>query len=291
MESICIVTDSSVQFPQPAFVGRNLVKIIALKINKNGVLLPEDHALKAVDFPLTADDSLHLQLEAPSVAEFQAIFFNLSLMYHQILGIFISSGLSECFNNALKAASSLRGGINIQIIDSMTTSVGLGMLVQSAAEQSAQDGSLIDAERQTRVLIPHTYTLLCIPGITYLYYNKFIERAQAIVCEMLGLFPIFSLEDGRLTPVEKVRNHRHVIEFYQEFLDEFDSLNHIAFLQGNPSNMQEAHQIREFVQEKFSHTPFTSHPINVTLAALLGPRANALFVMETTNGNRIQLEW
>ena len=69
--------------------------------------------------------------------------------------------------------------------------------------------------------------------MTYLYQSGFIGDAQALVGEMLGLLPIYTLEEGRLTPVEKARNYRQLIDFMQEFIDEFSDLYHIALIQSS----------------------------------------------------------
>ena len=55
-------------------------------------------------------------------------------------------------------------------------------------------------------MIPHTYMMVCTPGLSYLYYAGIIDQAQAFVGEMLGLLPIFTLEEGQINAVEKVRS-------------------------------------------------------------------------------------
>jgi DegV family protein with EDD domain len=285
MEPFCIVTDNSVQFPQPAFPGRHLVKVINSTIQINGQLVSDDVGMKAADFPPYADDRLKPKLIPPSVNDFRHLFTTLLQSYHQILGIFLSSGLSGCISTAQEATLSLHGGTSITVIDSCSTSVGMGVIVQAAAELAEKGSSFFETEQLVRSLIPHIYTILCTPGPSYLYYNGFIDRAQAVVTEMLGLYPIFTLEEGILSSLEKVRNYRHVVDFYQEFLDEFDHLMHIALLQSSPPNLQEVHLIREHIQENFNKSPFTAHPINPNLAALLGPRTTALFVIESINNH------
>jgi fatty acid-binding protein DegV len=97
---------------------------------------------------------------------------------------------------------------------------------------------------------------------------------------MLGLLPIFSLEDGRLTPLEKARNTRHLIDFWQEFLDEFSDLIHIAFIQSIPPLTHEVRTLREHATTIYPKTPFSEHPINLPLATLFGPRCSGVFTIE-----------
>ncbi|MDR3574792.1 MAG: DegV family protein [Anaerolineaceae bacterium] len=280
MSPICIVTDSSAQFAQPSFPGRNIVKIISHDVEINGRLYREGEDLRAQNLPSSASKELQPKLIPPSPEMFYQEFSSIGQSFDTIIGIFLSSSLSECFNNATKAAATLHGRFNVQTIDSQTTSLGLGLLVQAAADLVSKGCSLTEVELQIRSQIPQIYGIFCMPGLTYLNSNKFIDHAQATIGEMLGLLPIFALEEGQLSPLEKVRNHRHAIEFFQEFLDEFEYLQHIALLQSAPPNPQEARMLRDYAQDSFPKTPFTEHTINLPLSVLFGPRSMGLIVVE-----------
>ena len=286
MSPICIVTDSSAQFAQPSFPGRNIVKIISHGVQINGHIYREGEDLRAQNLPPSANKELQPQLIPPSAEMFYQEFMSIGQSYDTIIGLFLSSSLSECYNNATKAASTLHGRFNVQTIDSQTTSLGLGLLVQSAADLIAKGCSLPEVELQIRSQIPQIYGVFCTPGLTYLNSNNFIDHAQATIGEMLGLLPIFALEEGQLSPLEKVRNHRHAIEFFQEFLDEFEYLQHIALLQSAPPNAQDARMLRDYAQDGFPKTPFTEHTINLPLSVLFGPRSTGLIVVEAHGHQR-----
>jgi hypothetical protein len=72
-----------------------------------------------------------------------------------------------------------------------------------------------------------------------------------------------------------------VLVYYQEFIEEFEQLQHIALLQNIPPSPQDAQLLRDYVHESFPRTPFTTHPINLPLATLFGPRSSGLFVIES----------
>jgi hypothetical protein len=71
------------------------------------------------------------------------------------------------------------------------------------------------------------------------------------------------------------------MDLFQEFLSEFDHLQHIALVQGAPPFNHESHILREHAQDHFPKTPFSEHTINLPLAILVGPRTLALMIMET----------
>lgn len=277
---ICILTDSAAQFPQLGFSGRNDVRVIPYSIQAFGQIYEEGQDLRAMDLPPSANDRLHPSLLAPSVEKFRDLFLALNAYYSEIVTILTSASLSAAFQNARQAAADVQGRAKVVVIDSQTTSVGLGLMVQSAAEAVAQGVNGMEVERIVRSAIPRTYMTICTPGLSYLHYAGLVDQAQAFVGEMLGLMPIFTLEEGQITAVEKVRNTRSLVDFLQEFICEFDTLQHIAFIQGIPAMSHEARLMREHAQNFYPQTPFSEHTINPPLATLIGPRSIGIVAVE-----------
>ncbi len=280
MGSVCILTDTSAQFPQLAFPGRNLVRVLGLDVVLNGVVFDEGRDIRANNLPSSANAQLNPKLRAPSADRLQNLLFSLGQSYDDVIAILMSAQLSEVYGCVNRVADELKGRVRVQMIDSQTTSVGLGILVQTAAEAAAGGMSSAEIERLIRSMIPHIYMVVCTPGLSYLSYAGYIDHAQATLGEMLNLLPIFAMEEGHLTALEKVRNHRNMLDFFQEFLDEFDSIQHIALLQSVQPNTQDSRLLREHAEDFFSGTPFSEHSINLPLATLLGPRTQGLIVVE-----------
>jgi DegV family protein with EDD domain len=280
MASICILTDSSAQFPQLGFSGRNDVRVISFSVEANGQLYEEGRDLKTTDLPPAASETFRPRLIPPSVETFQDLFVNLNQHYGEIIAILTSASLSSAFDHAHQAAKAIQGRVKVTVIDSQTTSVGLGLLVQSAAEAVARGEPAVEVERMVRSLVPLTYMMICTPAMSYLYHAGFVDQSQAFVGDMLGLMPIFTLEEGQISAVEKVRNSRSLVDFMQEFVCEFDDLQHIAFIQSTPAMSHEARLMREHAQSCFPQTPFSEHTINLPLATLIGPRSVGLVAVE-----------
>lgn len=287
MTSVCILTDNTAQFSKPAFPGRNLITTIPITIEYNGHTVSEGKEIKVGSLPGSLQNAPAPRLVAPSPEEFRHQFLTLGQEYNEIVAILLSSQLSPTIEHAQEAAEAVRGRVAVQVIDSQTTSVGLGVLVQAAAEAASKGTPSTEIERLMRSLIPHIYSVFSIPGLTYLNHSGFIGAAQAIIGEMLNLLPIYTLEDGHLTSIEKARNYRQLLDFLQEFLDEFSDLYHIALVQSVPAMNHEARALREHAALVFPKTPFSEHPINLPLAVLMGPRTLGVFAMESPNENEV----
>lgn len=283
MSKTCILTDSTAQFPSPAFEGRKRVNIIPLKVQIDGSFYENGDGLKATDLPVSANQQQSLEAHAPSVDEFEATFNRLGQWYSDIIAILHSSYLSETMANAQAAAALAQGHVNIHVIDSQTTAIGLGLLVQAAAEAAERGTHAEEIEYATRSLIPRIYTLFCIEGLTYLENSGYLGPAQALVGEYLKVMPIFVLEYGMLVPTQKARNYRHLVDIMHEFLCEFEQLEHIAILQGAPAFENETRALRERIADGFGDTPLSEHTIGATLATMIGPRSLGLFALQPEN--------
>ena len=266
MSKLCILTDSTAQFTRPNFLGQELVHVIPFEL--------EPEARRSAPFVSRP------HLKPPEPQDFLLRFTQLSQEFDNLLVITLSASLSPASANAQEAATRYNDHTSIQVVDSQTTAIGLGLLVQEAAAAASRGDSLQEIERQVRSTIPRIYQLFCIPELTYLAATGYIQTSQALVGEMMGLLPIFAMEEGRLTPMEKVRTQRHLFESFQEFMEEFEDPCHIALMRGAGSNPLRTRPLRTYVQESFPQTPFSEHPLGPHTAAMFGPKCIGLVIME-----------
>ena len=257
MENVCILTDSSAIFSRATFTGHDQVKVM----------------------PFDAQFTASPKLVPPSVDDFIREYTVLGRTYSHILVVVMSTGLNPIARVAADAAIQFGGRTSVTVVDSLNAGAGLGLLIELAAQAVASGDSPQEVERIMRASIPHIYTLFCIPGLSHLASVGYLSTAQAVVGDMLGLLPIFMLEEGHLSPLEKVRTQRHLIESFQEFMDEFESPRAIALVKGAQNHMR-TRPLRQYVSELFHDTPFSEHALNTPLTVLLGPQTIGLTVME-----------
>jgi DegV family protein with EDD domain len=277
MSPVCIVTDSTALFPNPVFKGRDQVNILPPSWQPDP---GKTDRLKAADFPESLKDGPAPQLVAPSATDLEAFFRQLGTKHDGVLAIMRSAEFGDTGNNAQIAATKLHGTVPVRVVDSNNISLGLGLIVQTAAA-AAEDGmSLADLDLFTRSLLPKVYGMLCIPGLSYLHRNGYVNPSQAQVGEFLGVLQVFTLDNGELVPTQKARNPRHLVDILHEFLSEFVNLEHIALLQGAPAFDSETRALRERLLEDHRTTPISEQIINAPLASLIGPHSLGIFAIE-----------
>ena len=280
LPGVCILTDSTAQFTVSPFPAQDLVSVIPHRINLNRVSYLDGQGLSIYDLPLTARDGKSAQAHAPNPKEFQQAFLSLGEEHPEILAILLSARLSQAFENANQAAGTLPGRISLTVLDSQTTGVGLGLLVQAAAEAARGGATAKEIKQLVRHLVAHIYTVFCVQSLSYLPLGGHIDPAQAVVGEMLGVIPIILLENGRLVPVQKARSFRHLLDLLVEFLGEFGELKHISLLKGTLPFESEVYNLRQRIKDLFPATAFSEHTLGTGLATILGPRSLGLVVME-----------
>jgi DegV family protein with EDD domain len=280
MSQVCILTDSTAQFPVHLFPGSDLINVIPYHVQMDRLAENHDKDVKLIHLPASVYSNPGLQVQCPSVEEFGQMFINLGFRYREIVVILISAHLSPALENAQTAIEIAKCPAAIHLVDSQTTTVGLGLLVQAAASAAQQGLSGARISQLVRGLAPHVYTVFCLHNLSYLSRAGFIDPAQAVVGEMLDVVPFIILENGRLMPSQKVRGSRHLVDLLCEFVMEFNAVKHVALIQGMPPFDQEARLLRERLSGLYRTNSFSEHTLGVPLAALLGPRSLGLVVME-----------
>jgi DegV family protein with EDD domain len=236
--------------------------------------------LKLSDLPPTVRDGLHPRVLPPTIAEYKRAIDRLGKRFNQIILILLLAHINPAFIQAQAAVRRADTSASIYLIDSQNIAIGLGLLVQQAARAAHQGRSAQEILERLRGLIPHIYSIFCVSSLTYLNHAGQLDPAQALIGEMLGIFPLYLLENGRLVPFQKARNTRHLIETFYEFVAEFNSLKHLALLQGIPPFTHEARNLYERILNEYPNTPYSEHTLGVPLAAIIGPHSLGLVAME-----------
>jgi DegV family protein with EDD domain len=278
MPRTCILTDSTAFFTKPAYAGQEYVIILPHMIQLAGKTFPDSRDLSLYKI-ISGNNHIPTALP-PSVEAFQEAYSTLGSKYKEIVVILLSSHLSQAVANANLAARSMNSSANIFIIDSLNTAIGLGLLVQAAAEYNHRGYTGVEINRLVRGMINHIYSVFCLPDLYNLYLSGQIDPAQAIVGQMLGVIPFFTLENGWLVHTQKIRSPRHLVDIMYEFVAEFENLKYMALIQGISSYEQESRNLRDRISQNIRTTPVCEHSLNLSLATILGPHSIGLVVME-----------
>lgn len=281
MGKVAIVTDSTA-FLEPGVAQELEINVVPLNVHLGDEILRDgiDITPEAF-FQRMEQGGVVPRTSPPSVETFERLYADLHARTDEILSIHISGRLSQTLSCAERGAESLLGRCSIMVVDSLTTSLGLGILAKAAAE-AAQDGADLDEiVRIVRGMIPHIYLVLYVDEMDYLERGNRIGRAQAILGTMLKVKPLLFVEDGEIIPLEKVRTHEKAIEKLFEFVAEFSELEQAAIVQRIPNPTEETNMLLERLEPIFPDMEFPIIQYGPVLASHIGLSAMGVVVYET----------
>jgi len=117
----------------------------------------------------------------------------------------LSGALSGTLNAAQTAARSFAQRVKIEVLDSRTTSVGLGLLVAEAGRLIEQGFNHEDVLRRLRIAIAHSRLYVCIPTLKYLMRSGRLTKSRGLLATLLNVKPIISLDsEGHIIEAGRV---------------------------------------------------------------------------------------
>lgn len=283
MNNVRIVTDSNVAIA-PELIERRQIRILPHLIKANGQITEErpDYGVEALfaQLPpaamLTRDQLPHvLPADLNSIVR---CYQQVAREAEQIVSIHMSSQLSPMWNTARRAAEMLKGRYTIRVIDSMTASYGLGMLVEMAAEAAARGATVHEIARIVNGAVPHLYLSVFSESLNYLERSAHLSGSQSILGTLLGIKAMLMMEEGKFHPLEKVQTREEVVDKLFEFVGEFAHVERVGIMQHMYADEREA--LTERLRELLPNATIQAIPYPPSLAVHLGPNMLGVVVYE-----------
>jgi fatty acid-binding protein DegV len=156
----------------------------------------------------------------------------------------------------------------------------LGILISEIAHEIYEGSSLSIISKYIRFLIPQIFGIFCCPNLSYMDNSNFLDSPQAIALDFIGTLPIFILEDGKFSSLAKVKKMKNFLLIFEDFIDEFEQPQEIIAFNGNLSKSKELKSFQSHCDEQFRETNFSYQSMNMTTAAIIGPKALGVFVLD-----------
>lgn len=150
----------------------------------------------------------------PAPAELQAAFREAVEAGDEVVGCFISSDMSGTFEGARVARDAILAehpDARIEIVDSRSNCMELGLCAIAAAKAAAEGASAADAAEAARATIPRTRFVFAPATLEYLRRGGRIGGASALLGAMLQVRPILTVANGKTEVLRKVRTHTRAL--------------------------------------------------------------------------------
>jgi DegV family protein with EDD domain len=203
MGQVKIVTDTTCDLP-PDIIKKYDIKLVPTvitvgdKVYKDTIELPVekfyDLLKNSPDRPVSAP---------PGRKDFSDVYTTLSKETDTILSIHVSANFSPTHDLAMNmarfamsAAKKQGNDLDITVVNSLTTCIGLGIIVIQAAQLATAGKSKAEILTHITPIIGNLKSLFMVDDINYLEKSGRIGKATAAVGSFLRLKPILSIEGG-----------------------------------------------------------------------------------------------
>ncbi len=231
-ELVRVVTDSTSDLP-PEVAKAHGIQILPVLVLFGDRVYHDGVDLKAREFyELLEKGPVHPSTNPTPQADFQEAYRRLAGQ-KDIISIHISEKLSQTVVHAREAAEAgmavyqeLRGPaekVFLQVVDSHSASLGLGMLALFAARMARRGIEPDLIVERLEAMRDRVQVLFAVDTLEYLARGGRIGKARAILGNFLGLKPILGVKDGEIVAVDRVRGgraaHPRLIELFRERID------------------------------------------------------------------------
>ena len=135
-----------------------------------------------------------------------------------IVCISLSSKLSGTMQSAQLAADSLAGTCPIAVVDSMSASMGIGILAVHAAHRAQEGADVATLVSEVESRRERQHVLATLDTLEYLRKGGRIGAAQAMLGSVLSVKPVITVKDGMVEPADKVRTRSRALRMVADHL-------------------------------------------------------------------------
>ncbi|MBI4180808.1 MAG: DegV family protein [Chloroflexi bacterium] len=218
----------------------------------------------------------------PSPRVFADAYKKLAEETDEILVVTLSSKISGTYESALNAKSLVDKKLRIEVIDSRTVAMGLGLIVIAAAK-AAQNGAklneLVDLMRRAML---HSHVVMYFDTLKYLSKGGRIGKAQGLLGSLLSVKPILTMKDGEVSPLTRVRAQGAGVDYLYNFVAGFNNIEELAV--EHTTLPDEANRLVERLGSIFPRERIYRSTVSPVLGVYAGPNALAVTVLEAVKG-------
>lgn len=280
MKPFKIMCDNMGDLPA-SFYQEHDVRFLSLTYTMEDVTYDETHTLRPGDFyakmrlgamPTTSQINPEHAKQA-----FQEVF----AQGYDILCLTISSGLSGTYQSCAMAARQLQEkGASIQVIDTLSGSMGEGLLLYKAVQMKAANYTMDEIAAWLETNKRKVCHLITVDDLHHLCRGGRISKTSAMLGSMISLKPIIQMdEEGKLCASDKCHGRKKALKFLVERMG-IQMGNHKSdiVMIAHADAYTDAKQLADEIQQTY-HMETLINDAGPVIGAHTGPGMVALFFL------------
>jgi len=259
--TIKIVTDSAADLPSILTEELDITVVpvylrFGEQVYRDRVDISEEEFYKRL-----LNDPVHPNTTQPSPQDLANVYDKLSQEADGIISIHITSKLSGTYNSAVQGKKMVSERCPIEIVDSQTLSIAVGLMVIQASIMAKSGMSLQQIVDKLSKIIPSVHLLILFDTLKYLVKGGRIGKAKGLMGAVLNVKPLLTMRDGELVPSGQARTRSKGMDRLLDFVKDATEIQDLAIL--HSTTPDEAQALIERTSSIF--------PKERTILARLGP--------------------
>jgi DegV family protein with EDD domain len=226
--TVKIVTDSGSDIPLGLAnkLGITIVPVYIYfgdKAYKDGVDIGPDELYKKL-----VEGPIYPTTTQPMPADFAEVYKALSKDAEAIVSIHLPTKVSGTYNAALQGLEIAKPKCEVHVVDSMSVTVGLGLIVLAATHVANSGGKLSEVLAEANKAVEHTQIRALLDTLQYLLKGGRITKTKALVGALLNVKPILKMHDGELVQAAMARSYAKGMDQLFEFVKKYPNLQEVG---------------------------------------------------------------
>ncbi len=268
--TVKIVTDSSCDLPE-ALVAELGIDVVPLTIRFGAEELVDRRDLNPADFwARCATSAVPPSTAAPAPGAFEEVFRAAAAAGAEgVVCVSLSSKLSATGESAQAAARAVADVVPVQVVDSLSVTLGLGMIAVELARRAAAGASVDEIVALARDIAARTKVFGSLDTLEYLKKGGRIGAAQALLGSILSIKPVIEVVDGKVEPGPKLRTRSRSLRWLADQVSAHPGAENLAVLHGDAPDVD---ALLALLAPHFDRERIVVGQLGAVVGAHTGPR-------------------
>ena len=270
-KKIVVVTDSSAFLPTESVKDLPVV-VIPLWLLWDGESYQDGIDIHPNEFYQRLKESKTLPTSSqPSAKEFVDLFEKLAKDADSIVNVLVSAQISGTIASAQAAAAELPE-LDVHIVDSYSSAMGLGLCVLAAGRAAAEGKSVDEVAAAATEMSQKSHTLFVVDTLDYLFKGGRISGGKHLLGTAFNIKPILHFDEGKIKPHSQARTKRKALAQLLDIVEERlagKQMHEACVMDVNIP--EEGASLAEMVKERFSPALLYRSGVSPVVGTHVGP--------------------
>jgi DegV family protein with EDD domain len=285
--AVKVVTDSTSDIPADLAqeLGITVIPIYVIfgqKVYRDRVDIDVDEFYRRL-----VNGPVHPTTSVPSPQDFADAYNRLAADTNEIVSIHVTSKLSGIYNSALSGIQLVDKKCRIEVIDSMSMSMGLGLSVLAAAREAQTGSNLDQVAALARRTVLRVHSLIMADTLKYAARGGRLSKTYGLLGTALRVRALLGMRDGDVFVAGLARTRAKALERMYEFARGFPRVKEIAL--GYTTEYNDARNLAQRLKITFPEAPIYVARVGPAVGVYGGPGGMGIGVRQwETEDNSIR---